>query len=233
MATGKQIEVKPIEITTMKLTVVGTSPYMPEPMDMAVLERYNKKKSNQVFDKDTLSEEDKVKEKYYYTSDGKKGVPARAFYNSMIRASTYLFDKKDGGMRNVKEGIIILGDVLPLKCSHEEVLTHWGRMSGMTKAPRKIMRNAFYDWSTNLEIQYNSAQLSPSQIVNILNWAGFHIGVGAFRKEKTGIYGGGLLLKPLNHNHPARPGRPRRGKASPGVASQRKDIYFNEEKWNL
>jgi len=162
---------------------------MPEPMDMAVLDRYDKKKSKQNYDRDTISEEDKAKEKYYFTQDEKKGIPSRAFYNSMIRASSYLFDKKDGGMRNVKEGVNILGDIIPLKYKKEVRLTHWGRMSGQTKAPRKIIRNSFENWSCDLELEYNQEQLSAENIINILNWAGFHIGVGGFRKEKTGNFG--------------------------------------------
>jgi hypothetical protein len=59
----------------------------------------------------------------------------------------------------------------------------------MSKSPRKIMRNAFYDWSCELIIEYNQNNLSAEQIINVLNWAGFHIGVGAFRKERTGNFG--------------------------------------------
>jgi len=189
MVKETKVNVMPLSLGTLKLKVVGDTPYMPEPMDSAVLERYDKKKSKQSYTKDIISEDDKVKEKYYFTEDGKKGIPARAFYNAMIRASSYLFDKKDGGMRNIKEGILLKGNILPLVYKKEELLEHWGRMSGQTKAPRKILRNAFYDWSVTLEIRYNESQLSPEQIFNILNWAGFHIGVGAFRKEKTGNYG--------------------------------------------
>jgi len=189
MAKEETINIKPLRIGKLKIKVIGRTPYLPEPMDMAVLDRYDKKKSNQTYDKDKLSEEDKSKEKYYYTQDGKKGIPARAFYNSMIRASSYLFDKKDGGMRNVKEGVNVMGDVLPLTYSKEVTLTHWGRTSGQSKAPRKIIRNSFEDWTCTLEIEYNQEQLSPENIINILNWAGFHIGVGGFRKEKTGNYG--------------------------------------------
>jgi hypothetical protein len=183
------INFKPIKINTIKVKVIGSSPYMPEPMDMAVLERYNSIKSKQNYTKDVISEEDKVKAKYYFTEDDKYGIPTRAFYNSMIRASTYLFDKKQGGMRNIKEGVTIIGEVVPIKFKSQKVLTHWGRTSGMTKSPRKILRNAFYDWSVELEIQYNDNNLSAEQIINVLNWAGFHIGVGAFRKEKTGNFG--------------------------------------------
>ena len=189
MEKEEKINIKPLKIGRLKLKIVGRTPYMPEPMDMAVLDRYDKKKSKQSYDKDDISEEDKSKEKYYFTENGEKGIPARAFYNSMIRASSYLFEKTDGGMRNVKEGVNILGNILPLKYKKEIQLIHWGRMSGRTKAPRKIIRNSFENWSCELEVEYNQEQLSPENIINVLNWAGFHIGVGAFRKEKTGNYG--------------------------------------------
>ena len=185
----QKVNLKKLDIKTIVLTIVGDSPYMPEPMDMAVAERYNKKKSKQSYSKDDISEEEKVKAKFYYTDDEKYGIPARAIYNSMIRASSYLFDIKQGGMRNIKEGITLVGDVLPLKYKNLKVATHWGRTSGMKGSPRKIMRNAFEDWSVEVTIQFNKANLSAEQIINVLNWAGFHIGVGGFRKEKTGNFG--------------------------------------------
>lgn len=189
MSREQKINITPLKLETIKVKVIGKSPYLPEPMDEGVLDLYDKKKSKQTYTKDNRSELEKVKKKYYFTTDGKKGIPSRAFYNSMIRASSYLIDKSDGGMRNVREGVIIHGDILPLEYGHEEVLEHWGRQSGRTRAPRKILRNAFHDWSVILTIQYNSNQLSAEQIFHILNWAGFHVGVGGFRKEKSGNYG--------------------------------------------
>jgi hypothetical protein len=183
------INFKPLEVGVLKVKVVGDSPYMPEPMDMAVLEKYNKIKSKQNYTKDDISEEEKVKAKFYYTENEELAIPSRAFYNSMIRASSYLFDIKQGGMRNIKEGITVKGDFIKLNFKKQKVLTHWGRTSGMKGSPRKIMRNAFYDWSIELTIEYNKNNLSAEQIVNVLNWAGFHIGVGGFRKEKTGNFG--------------------------------------------
>jgi hypothetical protein len=189
MAKEEKINIRPLKVGRLKLKIVGRTPYMPEPMDMAVLDRYNKKKSKQNYDKDSVSEEDKAKEKYYFTKDGQKGIPSRAFYNAMIRASSYLFDKKDGGMRNIKEGVNVLGDIIPMTFKKEVQVTHWGRTSGQTGAPRKIIRNSFEDWSCELEIEYNQEQLSSENIINVMNWAGFHIGIGGFRKENTGNYG--------------------------------------------
>ena len=185
----QKISLKKLETGTIVVKIVGDSPYMPEPMDMAVLEKYNKIKSKQSYTKDDISEEEKVKVKFYYTEDEQFGIPARAIYNSMIRASSYLFDIKQGGMRNIKEGVTVVGDILPLKFKKQKVVTHWGRTSGMKGSPRKIMRNAFEDWSVEVTIQFNKANLSAEQIINVLNWAGFHIGVGGFRKEKTGNFG--------------------------------------------
>ncbi len=183
------IFLKPLDIASIQVSLEGTTPYMPEPMDMAVLDRYDKKKSKQVYDKDDISEEDKAKEKYYFTKDGEKGIPARAFYNAMIRASRYLIDKTDGGMGRVREAITVHGDILPLTYDRVEQITHWGRTAGRTQSPRKIIRNAFYGWGVTLDIDYNAEQLSAENILNILNWAGFHIGVGAFRKENSGNFG--------------------------------------------
>jgi len=185
----QKINLKKLDIGTIVVKVVGDSPYLPEPMDMAVLEKYNKIKSKQSYTKDDIPEEEKVKAKFYYTEDGKPGIPARAIYNSMIRASSYLFEIKQGGMRNIKEGVTLVGDILPLKFKKQKVLTHWGRTSGMNGSPRKIMRNAFEDWDVEVTIQFNKANLSAEQIINVLNWAGFHIGVGGFRKEKKGNFG--------------------------------------------
>jgi len=175
------VNIKKLDIGILKLKIVGDSPYLPEPMDMAVLEKYNTK--------DDISEEEKVKAKLYFTEDNEIGIPARAIYNSMIRGSSYLFDIKQGGMRNIKEGLTIKGDILKLNFKKQNILTHWGRTSGMKGSPRKIMRNAFYDWSVEIIVEYNKANLSAEQIINVLNWAGFHIGVGGFRKEKTGNFG--------------------------------------------
>lgn len=189
MASFEKINPKKLDIGVLQVKVIGDSPYLPEPMDMAVLDRYNKIKSKQSYSKDDISEEEKVKAKLYLTKDEKPGILARAFYNSMIRASSYIFEVKNGGMRNIKEGITVRGDVLPLDFSKQSVVTHWGRTSGMKGSPRKIMRNQFEDWSVELTIEYNKSNLSAEQIINVLDWAGFHIGVGGFRKEKTGNYG--------------------------------------------
>jgi len=187
--TTEKIELKKLKLGKIKVTIIGDSPYLPEPMDFEMLEMYDKKRSNQIYTKDIKSEEDKLLDKKYLTDDKKEGIPSRAFYNSMIRGSSYLFERKDGGMRNIKEGVIVMGEILPLKWKKKRILKHWGKTSGRSGSPKLILRNAYDNWSCELTIQYNTANISAEQIINVLNWSGFHIGVGAFRKENTGNYG--------------------------------------------
>lgn len=178
-----------LKVGVLRVKVIGTSPYLPEPVPIKVAEDIDNKKANKNIEKDNRTEAEKVKDKYYYTFDGKKGIPARAFFQAMVRASSYLFDKKDGGMRNVKEGVTVMGDILPLKYKSENVRKDIGRASGQTRAPRLILRNEFHEWTVDLEIRYNQSLMSGEQIASILDYAGFHIGVGGFRKEKSGSFG--------------------------------------------
>ena len=42
---------------------------------------------------------------------------------------------------------------------------------------------------TVLKIRFNAAAISPEQIINLLNWAGFHCGIGGWRHERGGTFG--------------------------------------------
>jgi hypothetical protein len=50
-------------------------------------------------------------------------------------------------------------------------------------------RGEFPEWSTELLIRYNARVLSDEQIVNLINTAGFAVGVGEWRSETSGNHG--------------------------------------------
>jgi hypothetical protein len=50
-------------------------------------------------------------------------------------------------------------------------------------------RGEFTEWAVTLTVSYNATSLSPEQIVNLFNIAGFGVGVGEWRPEKDGSYG--------------------------------------------
>jgi hypothetical protein len=50
-------------------------------------------------------------------------------------------------------------------------------------------RGEFKDWSCTLRLSYNANVLSPEQIVNLFNVAGYAIGVGEWRPARDGSFG--------------------------------------------
>lgn len=192
MAKEQSVSLRPLTIQRMVLTIVGTSPYLPEPLDISIAETLDKKRSNQVTEKDKSSEEEKAKKKFYYTESGDYGMPARAIYRSWERGASYVIEKRDGGMSRFIRGVNILGDILPIQYEDIKQLRHVGRDSstnGKKGAPRLIIRNAFYGWSVDVEVEFDPNDISAEQIVNIAQHAGFHEGVGGFRRGCKGNFG--------------------------------------------
>jgi hypothetical protein len=166
--------------------IVGLSPLLMEKMDMDVVEKYNKIKGQKHVESDNRLEEEKVNQKIYYTSDNKVGVPAIAFLKGMTEVAPYIegMDKK-----KVKGSIRVDTGIIPLVYKEQTVNVCWGKTSGMVRAPRKIIRPEFRDWSCRLNISYNADLISPENIINLLNLAGFQCGIGGWRPEKSGNYG--------------------------------------------
>jgi len=180
------IQLQQLQKQQMTIEIVGLTPLMMEKMDMDVVERYNLKKGKKLSEKDATLEEDKYETKKYYTDDEEIGFPSTAFLKGMVEVAPYIdgLDKK-----KVRGSVRILGDIIPVSYKTEIKDVRWGRTSGMTRAPRKIIRPKFIDWTCKLDVVFNSTNISAEQVVNLLNWAGFQIGVGGFRPEHSGNFG--------------------------------------------
>lgn len=50
-------------------------------------------------------------------------------------------------------------------------------------------RGEFKDWKTTVRVSYNADAISAEQIVNLLNLAGFGVGIGEWRPSTDGGYG--------------------------------------------
>jgi hypothetical protein len=188
MKKTNQVNVQLQELKKEKITIqiVGMTPLMMENMDMAVIERYNLMKGKKLSEKDSKLEEEKYDAKKHFTDDGKIGFPSTGFLKGMVEVAPYIdgLDKK-----KVRGSVRIIGDVIPINYKKEVKDIRWGKTSGITKSPRKIIRPKFIDWSCKLDIVYNSTNISAEQIINLISWAGFQMGIGGFRPEHSGNFG--------------------------------------------
>jgi len=180
------VQLQELKKEKIVVEIIGLTPLMMEKMDMDVVERYNLKKGKKLSEKDDKLEEEKYETKKHFTDDGKIGFPSTGFLKGMVEVAPYIdgLDKK-----RVRGSIRIMNDIIPIKYKSEIKDIKWGKTSGITKSPRKIIRPKYTDWSCKLEIVYNSTNISVEQVINLLNWAGFQMGIGGFRPEHSGTYG--------------------------------------------
>jgi len=88
----------------------------------------------------------------------------------------------------LKTGLFIMGQSLPLSYKEMRPRMDMVRTSGMTRVPDVRFRPSFLGWSTKLVIQYNDSFLQPQSVADLLMRAG-DVGIGEWRPERGGVYG--------------------------------------------
>ena len=214
MAIKKQesiIEVKPIEVVSTNIRIVGTSPLIvhawshkakQEMLDKQMGKTKTAKKSA----KDPF--EDFIESAYWISGKPEEATP-EAFdaavqngarwgfpVTAIKQAAASASSRNDIGipMTKIRGAFFIQGigtDMLgEIKGSTPKMREDMVRVGGMTKTADIRYRAEFDDWYMDLPIQYNAnGALSLEQIINLINLGGFTCGIGEWRPEKDGFYG--------------------------------------------
>ena len=115
------------------------------------------------------------------------GFPATAFKQAMVAAGGRFADYR---MTELRGSFFIIGgpdNLVPLFSSGWQPRTDYCRLSSGVAS--LTHRAHFPDWKARLEIEYNAMAITPEQIVNLLELAGFSNGIGDWRPEKDGDFG--------------------------------------------
>jgi len=188
----KKVEVllQPIVVNTLTVKIKGVTPLL--------MDRFTEETQNQILAKQTgISKSNKkqvrdtkqeVKDAIHITTSGQVGYPAHGFKAGMMECTSFVGDKMfskklvSGAVKivNVEDGLI------PIKYKKQTVLKH-NIAHNIKFSPQ------FHDWSCELKIQYDGNNISAQDIITLLNYAGFYIGIGAWRpkcsKGGSGEYG--------------------------------------------
>jgi hypothetical protein len=111
------------------------------------------------------------------------GFPTIAFKSAAVDACSHVGEITKVEARGAFH---INGDMLEIKGTPE--LREDMVRVGMGTADIRY-RGEFKSWSVTFEVRCNANVLSPEQIINLFNTAGFAIGVGEHRPQKDGSWG--------------------------------------------
>lgn len=187
--TDSVVKLAPIKKKRIKVRIVGISPLIQhqwgEKAKRMMREKHAGKKTKV---RDVRDPEAEGREAMYVTDEGLPGIPAMAIKASIINAA-----HKDIGIEKTlvrKALFLICKDskmVLEMECDEPVIKEDTVRV-GMGSADLRY-RPYFHKWSVDTEWEIDNELLQVADLLNLIDRAGFGVGIGEWRPEKGGEFG--------------------------------------------
>ena len=199
--TDVGITLPPLRLELMEVTLIGDSPLITNAWShKAKQEMLDKQMKKAKPARQAKAPEADFQASLYRLDDGSYGFPSVAFKAAAVTAITSVSGMTKIGARQAFQ---ILGEDIEVPGVYEGVKMRQNlvRILGSEPRMREDMvrvgmgtadiryRGEFADWYAKILVRFNANVLSPEQILNIINVAGFAVGIGEWRSEKDGIYG--------------------------------------------
>lgn len=195
------IELPKLDLKTMEVTLIGDSPLIVHAWSKKAKEEMLSKQMKEATGaKEAKDPEADFQASIYRLADGGHGFPSVAFKNAAVTAGTSV-----AGLTKIaaRQAFHIVGEDADVKGAYAGAMsrTNLVKIEGCEPQIREDMvrvgmgtadlryRAEYPTWHTRVIVRYNANVLSPAQILNLLNTAGFAVGVGEWRPEKDGQYG--------------------------------------------
>ncbi|MDF2622023.1 MAG: hypothetical protein K0S00_4682 [Xanthobacteraceae bacterium] len=205
MANAKKettsIELPKLDIQMMEATLIGDTPLIVHAWSQkAKREMLQKQMKAAKGAKEAKNPVDDFEQSMYRFEDGGYGFPSVAFKAAAVTAVTSV-----SGITKVaaRQAFHIVGDGVDVKGAFDGTSARMNlvRIEGGKPRMREDMvrigmgtadlryRAEFWPWHATVLVRFNANVLSPAQILNMLNVAGFACGIGEWRPEKDGESG--------------------------------------------
>ena len=184
------VTIKPLNIELLELKVVGDTSLIVHAWSDKAKKEIAAKQAGKKVAREKRDPVEEYKASLYHFPSGGYGFPATAIKNAMTEAA-----HKDVGVPKtlIRKSLFVHGEpdengMQLIRIDGEPVMrTDMVKIGAGTSDLR--YRGEFPEWSMDVLIRYNADVMSPDTIVNMLNLAGFGVGVGEWRPEKNGQYG--------------------------------------------
>jgi hypothetical protein len=190
MAKAKVIDLKPINVQSIEITIIGDSPL--------IMHRWDEKSKKQMLDKqmkktvhrEAKNPEEQFQASIYHLDNGDFGFPADGFKASAVRGG-----KACGVVMTDAKGAFFVNGIYSKK-EGRELVPIKGKLSmreDMVRLESGVadihFRGQLEDWKATFTVSFNASVLSAEQIVNMFQAAGFGVGLGEWRPQKNGMFG--------------------------------------------
>jgi len=201
MAKEKQvIVIKKPNFKYLTINIVGTEPLNVHRLSKKLKEEFDARDKNKPIKKEGSRDKQAefLNSLYYINSDCEEisepikltktsrfGFPASGFKKAMVSACRQYKNLKMSEMRGrffVQNRFVEIKGK-PVKDEF------WRRIGGKgpgTGTPDIGIRAVFPEWTAQLKIRYNADVISADSIINLLSTAGFSVGIGEDRPDKSG-----------------------------------------------
>ncbi|MGI8765709.1 MAG: hypothetical protein ACR2KM_04225 [Gemmatimonadaceae bacterium] len=182
--TDTPIELPPLDVRMLTLSLVGDSPLICNAWsEKAKRQMLSKQMKEAKQGRAAKNPEQDYLESLYPLPDGGYGFPAVGFKSAAVDACSHI----EGVTKVSARGAFhIIGDMVTIDgvpSPREDMVR-----VGMGTADIRY-RGEFRAWRASITARFNASVISPSQIVNLFNVAGFAIGVGEWRPQRDGSFG--------------------------------------------
>ena len=184
-----QVKLKEIRPVRIELTIEGTSILVQHQWSEKAKSMMREKKAGKkTKQREVCDPQAEAEAATYFTEDGEYGIPVTAIKSALISAA-----HKDVGIEKtlVRKALFIpcqdANNCLPMQCDEPRIREDCVRV-GMGSADLRY-RPEFSNWSVTVPVEFNAEMLTPQDVVNLFNAAGFGVGICEFRPEKGGEWG--------------------------------------------
>lgn len=184
------VELPRLNISRVEVFLVGETPLiMHKWSDKAKKEMLDKQMKRAKTAKEAKDPQRDFEESVYRLDDDADGHPVYGFPVIAFKAAAVTACTSIGGITKVqaRQAFHIDGEYAVIEGSLPRMREDMVRI-GMGTADIRY-RGEFFPWWTKLTIAHNANVMSAEQILNMLNTAGFGVGVGEWRPEKDGQFG--------------------------------------------
>lgn len=182
------ITLKALSIERLPVTVQGISPLiMHKWSEKAIKMMLDKQMKKAVKGRETKNPKEDVEACIYRDSDGDVCIPTNMFKQAIVSA---VRNVEGLTMTIVRGALFVIGDKDGnTKLKYSDMVSRQDMVRvGMGSADIRF-RPEFRNWETSFMVDFNPQVISAEQIINLINLAGFSVGICEWRPEKNGDFG--------------------------------------------